>query len=97
MNSKKIVSLFLVVLSASASSFASGKPVSKDKDKQPSEHHRGWIGGQYRLARRDWNWFDTTDAVNAFPKALTNGQKGVLITAWPLTRPLTLQAFARPI
>jgi hypothetical protein len=87
MNSKKIISWLLVVLSASASCFASGKPVLKDKDKQPPEHHRGWIGGQYRLARRHWNWFDTTDAVNAFPKALTNGQKGVLITALATNTP----------
>jgi hypothetical protein len=87
MNSNKMVSLFLVILFASASCFASEKSISKEKDKQPPEHHRGWIGGEYRLARRHWNWFDTTDAVIAFPRALTNTQKGILITALATNTP----------
>jgi hypothetical protein len=82
--------LFLVLLFASASCFGSEKSSSPDKDKQPPEYHRGWIGGEYRLARRHWNWFDTTDAVIAFPKALTNTQKGVLITALSTNTPAFL-------
>ena len=87
MNSNKIVSLFLVVLSTSASCLGSQKSTARDKDKQPAEHHRGWIGGEYRLARRHWSWSDTTDAVVAFPKVLTNSQKGVLITALSTNTP----------
>jgi hypothetical protein len=90
MSSNKIVSLFLVVLFVSTCCYSSENSVSKDKDKQPPEHHRGWIGGQYRLARRHWSWSDTTDAVLAFPKALTNTQKGVLITALSTNTPAYL-------
>jgi hypothetical protein len=90
MNSNKIVSLFLVVLSTSASCIGSENSASRDKDKQPPEHHRGWIGGEYRLARRHWSWSDTTDAVIAFPRALTNTQKGVLITALATNTPAYL-------
>src|SRR5690348_13276801 len=88
LHSKAAYTLFLVALFASASCFGSDKSASKDK--QPPEHHRGWIGGEYRLARRHWNWFDTTDAVIAFPKALTNTQKGVLITALATNTPAYL-------
>jgi hypothetical protein len=91
MNSCKIASsgLFLVVLFASASCFASEKSASQDKDKQPPERHRGWIGGEYRLARsrRHWSWADTTDTLIAFPAALTNTQKGLLITALSTNTP----------
>jgi membrane-associated protease RseP (regulator of RpoE activity) len=90
MNSNRIVSLFLVVLFTSASGFASENSAPKDKDKKPAENHRGWIGGEYRLARRHWNWFDTTDAVIAFPRGLTNTQKGVLITALATNTPAYL-------
>jgi hypothetical protein len=88
-HSKTISSLFLVVVFTAASCFASEKSASRDKDKKP-EHHRGWIGGEYRLARRHWNWSDTTDAVIAFPKALTNTQKGVLITSLSTNTPAYL-------
>lgn len=90
MNSNKIVSLWLAVLLTSASCFGSEKSAPNDKDKKPREHHRGWIGGEYRLARRHWNWSDTTDAVLAFPKALTNTQKGLLITALSTNTPAYL-------
>jgi hypothetical protein len=90
MNSKKVVSLFLVVLFASASCFSSEKSAANDKNKKPPEHHRGWIGGEYRLARQHWSWSDTTDAVIAFPGALTNTQKGVLITALSTNTPAYL-------
>jgi hypothetical protein len=87
MNSDKIISLSLLVLFTSASCFGSEKSAPRDKDKQPPEYHRGWIGGEYRLARRHWSWSDTTDAVIAFPAALTNIQKGVLITALATNTP----------
>jgi hypothetical protein len=87
MNSNKIVSLFLIVLFTSATCFGSEKSSPKDKDKKPPEHQRGWIGGEFRLARRNGNWFDTTDAVYAFPKAVTNTQKGVLITGLATNTP----------
>jgi PDZ domain len=90
MNSNKIVCVFLVVLFTSASCFGSEKSAPKDKDKKPPEHHRGWIGGEYRLARRHWSWSDTTDALIAFPRALTNAQKGVLITALSTNTPAYL-------
>src|SRR5689334_14321401 len=80
--------LFLVLLFASASCFASEK--SSSKDKQPSLHYLGWIGGEFSLARRHWSWADTTDAVIAFPEALTNTQKGVLITALATNTPAYL-------
>src|SRR5689334_7495057 len=89
MNYNRIVSLFLVVLSASASCFGSEKSGPKDKGKK-SEHHRGWIGGEFRIARRHWSWADTTDSVIAFPKALTNAQKGVLITGLSTNTPAYL-------
>src|SRR5262245_22998046 len=54
LRSKTISSLFLVVLFTSSACFGSEKSASKDK--QPAEHHRGWIGGEFRLARRHWNW-----------------------------------------
>jgi hypothetical protein len=87
MHSNKIASLFLVVLFTSASCFGSEKSAPNNKDKKLPEHHRGWIGGEYRLARRHGNWFDTTDAVISFPKALTNTQKGVLITGLATNTP----------
>ncbi len=90
MNSKKTVSLLLIVLFTFASSFGSEKSASKDKDKKPPEHHRGWIGGEYKVARRHWSWSDTTDAVVAFPKPLTNTQKGILITALSTNTPAYL-------
>ena len=83
----EVLPLFLVLLFASASCLASENSVPRDKDKKPPEHHRGWIGGEYRLARRHWSWFDTTDAVLAFPNALTNTQKGLLITALSTNTP----------
>jgi PDZ domain len=87
MNSNKIVGLFLVVLFTSVCCFGSEKSAASDKDKKAPEHQRGWIGGEYRLARRHWIWFDTTDAVISFPKALTNTQKGVLITGLATNTP----------
>lgn len=85
-----VLPLFLVVLFASASCFGSDESASRDKEKKHPEHHRGWIGGEYRLARRNWKWFDKTDAVIAFPTALTNTQQGVLITALATNTPAYL-------
>jgi membrane-associated protease RseP (regulator of RpoE activity) len=91
MNSNKIVSLFLVVLFTSASCFGSQKSASNDKDKKPTEHHRGWIGGEFKLARRHWSWSSTAEEVIAFPKSLTNAQKaGILITALSTNTPAYL-------
>jgi len=88
MNSNKIVSLFLVVLFTSATSFASEKPCPKDKDKKPPEHQRGWIGGEYKLARRQGNLFMSDETVVAFPKSLpTNEKKGLLLTALSTNTP----------
>ena len=76
MNSNKIVSLFLVVLFTSATSFASEKPCPKDKDKKPPEHQRGWIGGEYKLARRQGNLFMSDETVvEAFLDILMKGLK----------------------
>lgn len=78
MNSKR-TACFIVAALLSGSVFGAEKCSIKEKDKSQSEHHRGWIGGEYKLARRHWSWSDTTDAVIAFPKSLTNTQKGILI------------------
>jgi PDZ domain len=78
MNSKTNYCLLVAAL-FSASTFGAEKCSIKEKDKSPPEHHRGWIGGEYKLARRHWSWSDTTDAMIVFPKSLTNTQKGVLI------------------
>lgn len=86
MNSNKIVGAFLAVAFISMTGIAAEKS-RKAKDKEPAEHHRGWMGGEYKLARRHWSWFDTTDAVVAFPKILTNSHKGILITALTTNTP----------
>jgi hypothetical protein len=90
LHATRSVSLFLVVLFISAACFGSEQPVPRDKGKEAPEHQRGWIGGEYKLARRHWNWSDTTDAVIAFPKALTNTQKGVLVTGLSTNTPAYL-------
>lgn len=91
MNSNKIGGLFLIVLSASFSCFGSEKSASKDKDKKPPEHQRGWIGGEYKLVRRHLNWFMSEESVVAFPKSLTtNEKKGLLITALSTNTPAYL-------
>jgi len=88
MNSNKIVCLFLVVVSVCSSNFAAEKVSTKEKDKKPPVHQRGWIGGEYKLARRHWSWFSSTETVVAFPKSLTNAQKaGILITALSTNTP----------
>jgi hypothetical protein len=82
-------SLFLVVLFASAPCF--GSEISSKKDKESVKHQRGWIGGEYKLARRHWSWSSTTEAVIAFPDSLTNGKKaGILITGVSTNTPAYL-------
>lgn len=89
MNSKRTACLLVTVL-ASACAFGAEKCSIKEKDKKPPEHHRGWIGGEYKLARRHWNLLSPTDAVYAFPRSVTNAQKGVLITALSAKTPAYL-------
>jgi membrane-associated protease RseP (regulator of RpoE activity) len=88
MNSK--AACLLIILLSSACVLGSEKCSTKEKDKTAPEHHRGWIGGQYKMARRRWSWSDTTDAVIAFPKSLTNTQKGILITSLSTNTPAYL-------
>src|SRR5215475_10104942 len=88
---KTASSLFLVVLFTTVSCFASEKSSPKDKDKKPPEHQRGWIGGEYKLAKRHGNMFMSTETVVAFPKSLTtNEKKGLLITALSTNTPAYL-------
>jgi membrane-associated protease RseP (regulator of RpoE activity) len=91
MNRIKTASLFLIALSVSAPIFAGQKTSTKENDKKPPEHQRGWIGGEYRLARKHWSWLGTTDDVVAFPKALTNTQNaGILLTTLSTNTPAYL-------
>jgi hypothetical protein len=88
MNSRNIASILLVALSISISVLASEKPNTDKKGKEPTEHHRGWIGGDYKLVRRHWNWFMSDQAVVAFPKSLAETEKkGLLITALSTNTP----------
>jgi len=89
MNSKRTVCLLVITLS-SVCLFGAEKSSTKEKDKKPTEHQRGWIGGQYKLARRHWSWSDTTDAMIAFPKSVTNAQKGILIIGLSTNTPAYL-------
>jgi hypothetical protein len=89
MNSNITTCLLAIALS-SASIFGANKCSIKEKEKSPPEHYRGWIGGEYKVARRHWSWSDTTDAVAAFPKSLTNAQKGILITGLNSNTPACL-------
>jgi membrane-associated protease RseP (regulator of RpoE activity) len=84
---KTASSLFLAVLFTSASCFGSEKSSPKDKDKKPPEHQRGWIGGEYKLAKRHGNLFMSAETVIAFPKSVTNEKKGLLITALSTNTP----------
>src|SRR3954471_8561096 len=88
MNSRNVASILLVALSVSMSALASEKPTTDKKEKEPTEHHRGWIGGEYKLVRRHWNWFMSDQAVVAFPKSLSGTEKkGLLITALSTNTP----------
>ena len=81
MNLQRNACLLVIVL-FSIFSFGAEESATKEKDNKFVEHQRGWIGGEYKLARRHWNWFNTTEAVYAFPKSLTDAQNaGILITA----------------
>lgn len=89
MNSKKTACLVAIALS-SAYIFGADKCSIKEKEKSLPEHQRGWIGGEYKVARRHWSWPDTTDAVVVFPKSLINTQKGLLITGLSTNTPAYL-------
>ncbi|MGA2543798.1 MAG: PDZ domain-containing protein [Verrucomicrobiota bacterium] len=53
-------------------------------------HQRGWIGGEFQLARPARFWH-SSDVVNAFPKPLRSLQKaGVLVTALSTNTPASL-------
>jgi membrane-associated protease RseP (regulator of RpoE activity) len=74
--------LFLIALTLPATVFADQKSACDKNDRKSPEHYRGWIGGEYKLVRRHWNWFMSTDSVVGFPKSLTTTEKkGLLITA----------------
>src|SRR5437899_8399458 len=91
MNSNKIVSLFLVVLSTSASCLGSENSASRDKDRQPPEHHRGWIGGEYKTVRSHGSWSTPAEALVAFPESLkATHKRGLLITALSTNTPAYL-------
>jgi hypothetical protein len=90
MNSEKIICSFLIGLLTSASALAAEKSSKAKKSKEAAEHHRGWIGGEYKLAKRNWSWFSTSDAVFAFPKSLTNTYKGLVITRLSTNTPAYL-------
>jgi hypothetical protein len=91
MNSNNVAAILLVALSVSVSALASEKPTTDKKDKGPTEHHRGWIGGEYKLVSRHWNWFRPDEAVIAFPKSLTTTHtKGLLITGLSTNTPAYL-------
>jgi hypothetical protein len=63
---------------------ASGPP------KAEITHQRGWIGGEYQLARPARFWH-SSGVVNAFPKALRPAQKaGLLVTALSTNTPASL-------
>jgi len=90
MNLKRIIYSLLIGVSVSAPALASEKSPKKEKAKEPAEHRRGWIGGQYKLAKRHWSWLSTSDAVFAFPKSLTNTYKGLVITTLRTNTPAYL-------
>lgn len=90
MNNQKLIFSLLIGLLVSASAPAAEKSSKKEKSKEATEHHRGWIGGQYKLAKRHWSWVDTSDAVFAFPKSLTNTYKGLVITTLSTNTPAYL-------
>jgi len=91
MNSNKFAVFIVFMLILSTPVFATDKSAAKEKDKKPPEHQRGWIGGEYKLVRRHWNWFMSTEAVVGFPKSLTtNEKKGLLITALSTNTPAYL-------
>ena len=53
-------------------------------------HQRGWIGGQYKLARQP-RWMGNSDAIDAFPGQLKKTQTtGILVTALSSNTPAHL-------
>jgi PDZ domain len=90
LRSERISSLFLVVLIASASCFGSEKSASRDKDKKP-EHHRGWIGGEYKMVRSHGSWSTPAETIVAFPESFKATHKsGLLVTALSTNTPAYL-------
>jgi hypothetical protein len=91
MNYNKVATALLVAFIVSLSTLASENPAKDKKSKETTEYHRGWIGGEYKLVRRHWNWFMSEEAVIAFPKSLPKTQnKGLLITALSTNTPAYL-------
>jgi len=89
MKPNKIAFLLLAVFTC-APILASEESSTKEKVKK-REHSRGWIGGEYKLAKRHWSWFSSTEAVVAFPRSLTNTQKaGILVTSLSTNTPACL-------
>jgi PDZ domain-containing protein len=53
-------------------------------------HQRGWVGGEYKLAEKP-HFFRSTEAVEAFPKALGHErEKAILVTALSSNTPARL-------
>ncbi len=91
MNYNQVAGTLLVAFIASSSALAAENPAKDKKSKEPTQYRRGWIGGEYKLVRRHWNWFMSEEAVVAFPKSLPKIQnKGLLITALSTNTPAYL-------
>src|SRR5262245_35638591 len=74
--------LLAPVLVATASLFASANLHADD-----TVHTRGWIGGEYKLAR-PWKFFQNRKTIYTFPKSLAKEQgAGIFISALATNTP----------